>query len=473
MIKRLMIIGLLLWFSYVQLSFYTSASQTHLAIRPQKTVDIVRFDNGVLKTKTIQYANGDKYWMKSVEFSNSKQVPYTIDIPLKGKNGTFRFVEKRGQAKVWRHLPLAQALPKATGFLETNGQHILISSPDIYTKQPYGTLEEKENPLPTKILQTAQGYVIRVQFPQKRSTTVEIWALESKQPLVEWKSNPNLAKIWLTLDLHLDQKWSWDGFYVRTPHSYRPYSPNMFWRLPTNYALNSFLITGGSRAAEDLGWMMLDTILPNQNADGYWETQPRSEWLWKEYGITAGFYDTRFNTDIATLLLKGYQKYRHEEFYRSAQIYSGWLLKHIEQNHYVVHGKEEGWLAADYSGKTPHIMTHVSLNHQLQEMNFLYHMYLQSRLDTYKQYADKLLHGVKNTKKKWIKPNHDLHYAYLNNGQMGLPDYPYLTYNDLVESQILLKKINGAPDPDLAELMASKKRWMDQHKIHGYRKVTF
>jgi len=436
---------------------------------PVKTVESQRFKNGVIQTKKVRFPNGDMYWMKRVEFAADQSSAYRITIPLSGSNGTFRYIDRSKAKHAWATIPLRQTLPQPSGFIQTNQTSLLLNASNYFSKNRYGTIEKQPNPLPIKVISTEHGYVIQVDFPQKKHRIAEVWGVESAQPLVDWNSNPNLQAIWLLLDLQEYSKWSWDGYYVKTPGSYTPHSPSIYWRLPANYAAQSFVITGGSRAADDLGWVMLDTILPNQNRDGYWESMPRSEWLWKDYGIGPGFFDTRFNTDMALLLLKGYQKYGNPAFLQAAVTYSNYLLKHIEKHHVAVAGESVGWLVADYAWKLPHKKTHVSLNHQLHEMNFLYQMYGETNHAYYKEFAEKLLYGVKNSKRKWIKPNHDLHYAFRNNGSMGLPDYPYLTYNDLVESQYILTRMYGEPDPDLAELMASKKRWMDQTGVKGYR----
>ncbi|XOS93740.1 hypothetical protein ACLMAB_10050 [Brevibacillus laterosporus] len=58
-------------------------------------------------------------------------------------------------------------------------------------------------------------------------------------------------------------------------------------------------------------------------------------------------------------------------------------------------------------------------------------------------------------------PDSNLHYAYMPDGTMGLKDYPYLTYNDLVVVQRVLLIIQGWEDPDLAYLMQMKNNgWM-------------
>lgn len=441
--------------------------------QPTKFADSQAFANGVARTKKVHFPNGDIYWMKRIEFTADKPEPYTVAIPLAGKNGMFRFADRQNETNTWPTVPLSGSLPQQSGFLQTNSRNMLLNATNFFVQKSHGTIEEQPNPLPVQVTETAEGYLISVQVPQKKMMIAEIWGVESSHPLVDWNSSPDLENFWLTIDLQMNSKWSWDGYYVRVPKTYTPYSPTMFWRLPTNYAAHWFLTMGGGRAADDLSWVMLDTILPNQNADGYWETLPRSEWLWKDYQIGAGFYDTRFNTDIAMLLLKGYQKYGSQSFLQAAERYSYYLLKHMENNHYKNYGTAEGWLVADYAWKQPHKKTHVSLNHQLQEMNFLYHMYLQTDQIFYKEFADLLLYGIKNSADRWIKPDLDLHYAYLNNGSMGLSDYPFLTYNDLVEAQSVMLQIYEMADPDIDELMASKKQWMDQTGVKGYRMLPF
>ncbi|MFY0546214.1 hypothetical protein [Brevibacillus sp. H7] len=469
MSKRLIVVFFLLLLLQPYPFVWSAEQVSALSKQPIKTVVTDRFETGVVLTKKVLLPNGDLYWMKRLEFTSDHREPYTFSIPLSGSNGTFRYVERLPAGNRWATIPVDTKLPQPSGFLQTNQMSMLLNASNFYIKNVQGTFEQQPNPLPINVIRTLDGYKIHVHFPQKKNSIAEIWGLESKESLVDWSSTPDLEAIWLAIDLQEHSKWSWDGYYVRSPQTYTPYSPNMFWRLPANYAAHSFIITGGSRAADDLGWVMLDTILPNQNREGYWETLPRSEWLWKDYGIGAGFFDTRFNTDIATLLLKGYRRYGDRHFYQAAEKYSYYLLAHIDHHHYTNYGESEGWLPADYSWKQPHKKTHVSLNHHLHEMNFLYEMYLETKQEFYKEMADKLLYGVKNTKSMWIKPNHDLHYAYLPNGKMGLQDYPFLTYNDLVESQSLFVKIYGRMDPDLAELMANKKQWMDQTGVKGYR----
>jgi hypothetical protein len=320
---------------------------------------------------------------------------------------------------------------------------------------------------PVAVAKADDGYILTLRFTRHPDVIGEIWALESKNQLIDL-NKVQLAAQWTRVNIGNDRKWSWDGMYEKTPSSYTPSGEDVYWRSPINYAANAFVMEDGSRAADDLGWLMLKTTLATQNADGYWESGPRSDWLWKDYHIDSGFYDTRFNTDHALALLRGSHAYSDADFLTASRRYADWLIRHADDEHVTIKGeKQEGWLIPDYSHPNPHKRAHTSLNHQLAEMNYLLEMYLETKDEKYRTYAEKLLYGIKNTRSIWIKPNGDLNYAY-EDGKGIKADYPILTYNDLWEAQRLLKALKGSTDPDLADLMASKKKWMDKNKIEGY-----
>ncbi len=449
----------------------TTAATSEL---PREQVQQYTFGGGVFWNKSVQFANGDTYWFKRFAFQKTIPQKFFFSFIVPGKKGSFRYVEHsldhNGKtAKGWKIIPLNSTLPRTYGFIETDQKKLLISFPDIYKQGLNHTLKETALSYPLRVQEVPNGYKIIVEFSQVAGTIGEVWALESDLPLVDW-SKPNLEKIWMLLDLQVEQKWSWDGFYVLTPSTYYPTGKRLFWRIPENYVAKSFVMTGGSRAAYDLGWVMVKTILPQQNKQGFWPTLPESTWLKRDYGIQAGFYDTRFNTDMASIIAKAAIIYHDPDFMAANKRYADFFLAYSEGHHTVVQGEREGWLVADYAhyGK-PHRKTHTSLNHQLQEINYLLELFMMTQDPRYQQLADKLLYGIKNTATRWIKPNADLFYAYMPNGEMGRVDYPYLTYNDLWLTQHYLLKLTGSTDPDLLLLMGSKKSWMDANGITGYR----
>jgi hypothetical protein len=436
---------------------------------PVETIQQDQIEGASARTKFVHYPNGDLYWMKQIQFSSKSVKRFLFTVPIKGTKGTFKYLalNKDGN-KVWKTIPLQGVLPKASGFIDTSTSHWYISYPTLFEPFQYSTLKEDTRSLPVSVKQTKTGYILEMNFIRDPDRFSEMWAIQSDKPLVDW-SIPTMESIWRYLDMSYDGKWTWNGDYEAPPdNTYTPHGKHVFWRFPDNYIARSSIETGHSRLGEDLGWVMLNDVLVNQNEQGYWETTPQSDWLWAKYGIGHGFYDTRFNTDFAKLLLHGFDKYGDENFLIAAQRYDQWYKKFAEVEHTTVKGiAGTGWLVPDYTSELPHKKVHTSMNHQLAEIEFLFEYYLRTGNEESKELALTLIRGIINTKHAWIKPNGDLYYS-LRNGKGEGVDYPSLTYNDLWETQSLVLKIRGELNSDLMDLMTSKKKWMDAQHITTY-----
>ncbi|OAJ72528.1 hypothetical protein AYJ08_18135 [Brevibacillus sp. SKDU10] len=440
----------------------------------QETYSEQRTTQYNLQKKQIMLSNQDRYWIERIQSRPGvKHIKQKISLFIPGTRGEFRYLTSNGAITKWTKASLQGNLPVHTGYIKTDQYSIILSKPHIYIPRTHNSIEivpKNINQIKMIAKKTYGGFNVSIEMPVESHMFGEVWALESFQPLIDWDAL-NMELIWKSIDFEDRLRWSWDGFYDRTPTTYVPTGPNYFWRNPDNYFATSFVITRGSRAAHDLGWIMLHTILPNQNAQGFWPSAPKSTWLWNDYQVDAGFYDTRFNTDIAYLLLKAYQSYHDERFLQASMRYAEFFLQHSQQNHFLIERNGQvGILVSDYSHEKPHKLTHSSLNHQLQEMNYLYELYMQTKDERFKELADKMLWGIKLTRDAWVMPNSNLHYAYMPDGTMGLKDYPFLTYNDLHVVQSVLMLIQGWEDPDLAYLMQMKKQWMDANNVTGYRK---
>lgn len=450
--------------SMVNKIFQTPPTESHTSLK---------LNNGSYNQKMTRFSNGDRFWIDRLEFESNKKELYRFSFKIPGKNGTFTYVEntKDGQ-KRWRKLPLSGQLPKAVGFIDTDKHHMLMSYATTYKQLDHASLQEVyAKSSAVHVVENEDGYTLVVYLPQDKSLFTEFWGLESDSILVDW-NKPNMSQIWLLLDLYYQRKWSWDGIYEKSPSSYTPSGEHIYYRFADNHVARSFVLTGGSRAADVFGWVMLVESLKNQNEKGYWNTHPRSNLLWKDYQIDYGFYDTRFNNDQALLMLKAYQKYGEISFLTASQKHAEWFLSYLDREHIEMKNPENsqvGWLIPDYTHEQPHLSTHTSLNHQLAEINYLFQLFMETQDKKYEEAANKLLMGIKNTKRIWIKDDHDLWYAYYN-GEGIKVDYPYLTYNDLFQTQSLLVKLYGKEDPGLQELMENKKQWMDEHQVKGYKK---
>ncbi|WP_400162784.1 hypothetical protein ACAF76_004895 [Brevibacillus sp. TJ4] len=421
----------------------------------------------VIKKREFQFADNDKYWMRQITAEENGQ-PHRFTIPINQNYATFRYRDlTEDNQPYWKVINLRDVseLPVTPGFIESPGTYLWIGEPVVYKELGRGTIETlPEEVLPIEVSQTPNGLQLEVRLPQVENSVSEIWALESREPIVHW-ADQSTELAWLRLDLTRNAKWLYNGYYYKSPTTYDPTAENGFWRIPENYVAASLLQMDGSEAADKMAYVMLRTSLEQQEQEGYWKTLPRSEWLWEDYGIEEGFYDTRFNTGAALQMLRGCIQYDDERFCESARRYADFFHDYARDNHYVVEGERPGWLVADYTGPNEHADTHVSLNHQLAELNFLYRFYSRFGREIDRELADLMLTGVVNLGEKWVRENGDLHYAYFPDGSFDRPDYPYLTYNDLLETQELYQELYGAEEATIARLLESKRNWMIRNNV--------
>ncbi len=250
-----------------------------------------------------------------------------------------------------------------------------------------------------------------------------------------------------------------NGYYYTAPSNYIPsgdayYYCNAAAYIPSKLARQDVPLYG-----KELAIGMLDIQREQYSDDGFIPTSSKSIWLSDDYGIEAGFYDTRFNTDLAHALLTLGVELQVPAFSDQALDYAAFLVTHANENSYPL--PNGGLFADDYSHPDGNEPTHTSLNHQLAEILFLYETGDAAAAET----ADRLLLAIESTVDGWIRPDGDLYYAHYPDGTYGGSDYPYLTYNDL----LALNRHLGGNDA-LETLMASKKAWMDKNGITAYAK---
>ena len=246
--------------------------------------------------------------------------------------------------------------------------------------------------------------------------------------------------------------------------------------------------------------------LQQQTEAGYWITSPQSNWLYEDYGVAAGFYDTRFSTDAAMFLLDMYQYYSDqlEQDVQQAEQKESALTEEYQQDKPVDESIDElidekqaellrvreavasyadfliwfakahsftttngGLLVQDYFHPTiPHQPTHVSLNHLVTEMNFLLQYIALGDVensDQYLQIAKRIHQAVLDTGLDWVKPNSDLWYAFLPDRTYGLMDYPHLTRNDLRLSVSLMENVWPGQDDMFKKLIYFKEKYLQEN----------
>ncbi len=422
---------------------------------------------GRLTMNQYRLMNGDLYYyLRYLPQQNSKQ-SLVLSIPIGLTDFTYRYVTyplgydfAKSQ---WSETMIGTKdiqLPKESMYIDDKTGSYYLSYVDVFELQDKAVKKERYDL--GKALQLKEGCIL-LEFPNIKGTSVEQWGVLSQERLVDWEDP--MAPIHLRMaDLNRVRKQGQEGIYYFTPSSYYPTSPTSFWFNPAHHIGELFIRTEGARFFEDFGLVSLYKAVRTQNQKGYWWSTPRSNWLLQEYGIDSSFYDTRFSTDAAIFLLKGYNKYQDPVFLEAGRKYGDFLLQFAETSHYET--ENGGRLVMDYGHDLkPEAKTHVSLNHLVTEMNFLYHLYTLTEEEAYYILAGKIKQGVKDTKNSWIKENGDLWYAYRGDGTYEKLDYPVLTLKDLRISQSFFEKVEGERDADFEMLIQSKENYLRANNL--------
>lgn len=269
----------------------------------------------------------------------------------------------------------------------------------------------------------------------------------------DWMTDCTLEKF------GIDNRMTIDGYYYRTPTDYTPSGDGYFFLNPAAYIAGKLARNTDNPDAHNLSAAMLDIQRSHYNNYGFVPTYPTSSWLSTDYSVAPGFYDTRFNTELADALLTLGRAEGVQSFVDDALRYAAFL-----NNHALTRSTEDGAggiFVDDYWHPDGCERTHSSLNHQLAEALFL----IKTENADYTETAYRMIHAVESSANDWIKPDGDLHYARYPDGSFGGADYPYLTYNDLLALDRWLGGI-----PSLERLMDSKRGWMDAKGITDYNK---
>ncbi len=437
-------------------------------------------DFGPIEQKSVTFLSGDRFVAVKGAFNSSSanRMRVTLDIP--GEDGKVAYV-KDGTLY---SMPLSGELPDAMVFIDTTQAHVVLGPAVLY--QPYGDGNLRDTGSGSSIIvkQTDGGYRICMDFDIISGMEAQVWWLISHNNLVSW--DDSALALWTRLDLNGIHRICYDGAYYETPSTYTPYAEGMFYRNPAVYPAGVLIEESGDLAAE-LSFVLLDAAVRLQNDEGYWESCYQSNWLYEDYGILAGFYDTRFNNDVTVTLFAASELFDDARFFEAAVRQCDWLLKFAGEHHYTVNHLEilppetdefgnimqqtveiTGILVQDYFSPFGENLVHCALNHQLQEIKALLLASEYTGEEKYMDMARLMLNGISITKDMWINPEVGLEYAYLADGSMGLTDYPYLTYNDLLDVQELLER-RGERSAALDEMIAAKLTHMLENGITGYQ----
>ena len=434
----------------------------------EDTVQIWNLSDGTLGVSELDgrrgyaFSSGDQVVMGRIR-PDGETVAATVELP--GGSGVIRFVSDSGD---WVETPLAAGTYTAsTVEIVQDGGTFFCYLPKTYEvgeRQTLTYLPEADGFL--TVAAAGDGWTVTLTARGEEGTVADYTWMRASDPLLDWfyGSDP---ENWYNYTQDGAGKWCYDGYYRTTPDTYVPTGPNGLYRCPASYVVQSMVEAAADRqSARSLALAMADTLIRGQNDLGYWETGPESQWLSTDYGIGPGFYDTRFNTELADLCGALY-RLTGGDFLRDAlERYCDFYLSMAEAHHRET--ASGGWLVEDYWGSDAAAPVHTSLNHLLAECLAAYHLAeILDRADL-REAADRMLLAVEDTAPDWINGEGNLHYRCNSDGTYGGSDYPYLTYNDLLALQQYLVASGRGPSEALTYLMDAKRAWMDANGVTEY-----
>ena len=432
------------------------------------TVDVfetAEADNVCLRI--YQTGNEDCVTMGRVRNTVGQAASYIWTSEL---NGILRYYDR--EADLWIENDIAPCTVQISmiELLFEDGSSFLIYTPKTFRLHENGVMEY----LPQcdgfiNVEQNGDGWMFSLQSNIPDTNCVSDFTVVSgPRSMLNW-GHPNCGDLWKNYTLETEGKWCFNGYFFPCAYNYVPTGENYLYNCPAAYFVKSMVYVAYAHpAAENLALAMLDTLAMEQNKAGYWPTSPRSEWLYEDYGVDKGFYDTRFNSDLLRIYRVYYDTYGGDVLRDVMNMYADFFVEFAECEHFL--SPNGGWFIPDYTPASIN-KPHSSLNHQLAEIIELYGLADSLQRPDLEELAGKMLLAITDTDKQWINEMGDLHYCIFSDGKtFGRQDYPYLTYNDLFDLQEVLVKRYGAEAESIQFLMDMKKQWMDANEVTGYKK---
>ena len=163
-------------------------------IKPYEEVTKTENENFVLNQKNIYFENGDFYWFRRYAFKKTTPNARNYSaITIPGNTIEVRYVDP--VTKQWVLTGDLNKLKnvKNTLFINTEKVSAILSVPAVYKNLfTNNTLEiSKNDEHPFSITHSNGVYTITFSFPQDSTKIGEIWCLQSKNILVDWKKTEN------------------------------------------------------------------------------------------------------------------------------------------------------------------------------------------------------------------------------------------------------------------------------------------
>jgi len=191
----------------------------------------------------------------------------------------------------------------------------------------------------------------------------------------------------------------------------------------------------------------------SRNEDGLWYSDYISTWLQNNYGIGAHYVDSRHNDNIFRGQLRRADLLGYTEYLQEVAVYADFLLAMAEEG-FVIE-VEDTYYIIDYFNFEH--KTHVSLNHALSIINYLYDAYLQTANEKYLASAEDQLKAIEKMEADWINSEDgEVNYQLNLDGTVSAKDYNLVTYYDLLYTQKLREEISLEKSLSIENILKAK-----------------
>lgn len=430
--------------------------------------------DSTIDSRSYSFTDGSRLSMQRMRTRETGAPAQEIGkMTVAGTSGMLRWYDSAEDA--WHVVNLAAGTyPMGTYHISTDQGSAIVVPPQVYLDHSNGMIEH----LPAYngslvISPTAGGFLLTLKVPALPANVHAEWLLvRSDRQLVDW-NNPESAPKWAIYSFTGDNRWCMTGYYYLAPNSYYPWGQNYYNNLPAAYIAGRMMRDSNQPASMMIGLAMIDVMRGLRTEEGTLLSLAGSNWLRDDYNIGPGYFDTRFNVDFCTAQMNAVSRYAISQWNTELIRFGDYLRSYATLHHFAANatGKQEGWLVQDYAHKDGGKPTHCSLNHQAASAVFFYRLAAVTKETRFTEMAEQLTRGIENTAPLWIKENGDLYYAYMPNGTYDRADYPFLTYNDLLELQQEVSAARGGlPSAAIQSLLDSKRAWMDANGITEYNK---
>ena len=310
---------------------------------------------------------------------------------------------------------------------------------------------------------TRKDDTITITIPLATGQTV-LSAIATHQPLLDWD---NADAVFYTKRLSAgpdDYHLFADGVYSAMPTTYRPHTGTQQAHI---YRCASALLLGPARQSTNgplfttLGKSIVYLYLDAINDAGFIPTAPQSTWLWQDYQIDQGYYDTRFNAETAKRLMLAAQTWHDPAIEQAAIRMLDFYCAYADAHAFTV---GESVFVQDYGNYDDSFLPNTSacsLNHYLTNGLLLLRAGTAYARDDYTQRGYAILRSINTSAWHFIQTNGDLWYALRPDGVSEKNDYIDVTYNDLLDACALLSKLGTwNAYPGIQALLASKEEWL-------------